>query len=67
MAAKKPASKTKAAEVAPAAKAPVVEPRSTSVPAGGIAISEKDAAVLSQPIDARMKALLKDHKEMGAR
>jgi hypothetical protein len=66
MAAKKPAT-TKAEEVAPPAKKPVVEPRGTSVPVGGIAISDKDAAVLAQPIDARMKALLKDHKEMGAR
>lgn len=65
MAAKKP--KTKAAEVAPPASEPVVQRESTSVPAGGIAISEKDAAVLSGDIDSRMKALLKDHEEMGAR
>lgn len=36
-------------------------------PAGGITISEQDAKVLDQSIDARMKALLKDHQEMGAR
>lgn len=67
MAAKKPAAKTVAEEVAPPAKKPVVEPRGTSVPVGGIAISEKDAAVLSGDIDSRMKALLKDHRDMGAR
>lgn len=36
-------------------------------PAGGIAISPENAAVLEGDIDSRMKALLKDHKSMGAR
>lgn len=61
------AKKTKAAEVAPESKAPVVERTSTSVPAGGIAISPEDAAVLAGDIDSRMAALLKDHKAMGVR
>jgi hypothetical protein len=33
----------------------------------GVDIPPADREVLQQPIDKRMAALLKDHKEMGAR
>lgn len=33
----------------------------------GVDVPEADREVLSKDIDARMKALLKDHQRMGAR
>ena len=69
MATKKPAAKSKAEEVAPPATETPTAPsgRVADQPAGGITISPEDAKVLEGDIDSRMKALLKDHKEMGAR
>lgn len=59
MATKKPTKKT---ETAPE-DAPDPEPR--IVQPGGI--HADDLAVLQQPIDDRMAALLKDHQAMGVR
>jgi hypothetical protein len=53
----------KAAADAP--KAEKQEPFLTS--RTGVDIPPADREVLQQPIDKRMAALLKDHKEMGAR
>lgn len=57
----------KAAEPAAPEPAAPVEKQTTKpfIPAGGIAAD--DLAVLDQPIDDRMAALLKDHQRMGAR
>ena len=59
--------KTLAEKVAPPAEKVVTapdEPKASTV-VGGIAA--EDLEILKQPIDKRMAALLKDHKEMGAR
>ena len=60
MATKTKKTDTKTEEAAPE---PATEPR--IVMPGGIAA--EDLAVLDQPIDDRMAALLKDHQEMGSR
>ena len=60
--------KTVAEQVAPAANATLAETQSGDrrvLMSGGIAA--EDLEVLSGTIDQRMKALLADHKEMGAR
>lgn len=49
-----------------AKKAPE-QPKKNAPQQSAATIAPKDAEVLSQDIDARMKALLKDHQEMGAR
>ena len=58
------ATKTKTTE-APKAPKKAPEPESRIVQPGGI--HADDLEVLTQPIDDRMAALLKDHERMGAR
>lgn len=49
----------------PAESKPTLAPHETT--RTGVDIPDADRDVLNKDIDARMKALLKDHQEMGAR